>query len=121
MGAANAAAMLRNNFKPSASEALSMHLVSRVVAHDNLLPSAQALAEQWVAASKQRAIPCAASQQEYAQVNALESQALASAFLSAPFFQAQQKFLAGKGKISAAAMFWALRVTRPLWGKLLKT
>ncbi len=65
------------------------------------------------------AIPCGGSVEEYAAVNAAESSKLADAFLSAPFLAAQHKFLAGKGKQGAATAFWALRVTRPLWSKLL--
>lgn len=120
MGPTNSAAMLLTNLKPSAHQALQMRLISQVVAHNDLIPSAQSLAEQWVAAGRARCIPCGASREEYTQVNARESHALATAFLSAPFLEAQRKFLAGKGKTSAAAMFWALRVTRPLWSVLLK-
>ena len=46
MGASAAAAMLLHGLKPSAAQALSMRLISRVVPHDELLPAAQAVAEQ---------------------------------------------------------------------------
>ncbi len=119
MGPVHAHAMLREGFKPTAHEALDMRLAGYVVPHSQLLPHAQSLAEQWIAESKPRAIPTRASRDTYLRVNALESRALADAFMSAPFLRAQQKFLAGKGKSTASAMFWALRVTRPLWSKLM--
>ncbi len=93
MGAPAAAAMLHHGLKPSAAQALSMRLITDVVPHDRLLPAAQSLAEQWVAAGRRRAIPCGATCEEYLAVNAVESKALATAFLSSPFLEAQQKFL----------------------------
>ena len=119
MGPRHAHAMLREGFKPTAHDALDMRLVTSVVPHSQLLPHAQSLAEQWIAAARPRAIPTGASQDMYLRVNVEESRQLADAFMSAPFLHAQQKFLAGKGKSTASAMFWALRVTRPRWSKLL--
>ena len=119
MGPRHAHAMLREGFKPTAHDALDMRLVTSVVPHSQLLPHAQSLAEQWIAAARPRAIPTGASPDMYLRVNVEESRQLADAFMSAPFLHAQQKFLAGKGKSKASAMFWALRVTRPLWSKLL--
>ena len=53
-------------------------------------------------------------------MNARESIDLANAFLSPKFLEGQFKFLAAKKKTGPALTFLALRVTRPLWSRLLK-
>lgn len=57
---------------------------------------------------------------ELKAVNARESTALADAFLSADFINRQHKFLASKGKVKLARVFWWLGATRPLWSLLMK-
>ena len=52
-------------------------------------------------------------------VNARESVALATAFLSPPFLAGQMRFLWSKKKRQPAAMFAALWATSPLWRLLL--
>ena len=48
-----------------------------------------------------------------------ESEALATAFLSAEFLDNQYKFLKSKGKDQAAMVFLVLKSLRPLWSMLL--
>ena len=61
-----------------------------------------------------------ATKEELKAVNARESIDLANAFLSPKFLEGQFKFLAAKKKTGPALTFLALRVTRPLWSRLLK-
>ena len=53
------------------------------------------------------------------EINAKESQQVATAFLSPPFLMGQFRFLWGKKKRRLALMFLALRLTRPAWALLL--
>ncbi len=46
-------------------QALDMRLVSQVLPHAQLLPAAQALAEQWIADGRARAMPAGASAADY--------------------------------------------------------
>ena len=121
MGAENAQRMLGpEGWVPTAQEALKAGIVNQVVPHDNLMNSAQARAEQWVKEGHVRNFANNINVEEYKAVNMRESKILADAFLAAPFIDAQYKFLKSKGKTQAANTFWFLKVTRPLWSKLLK-
>jgi len=111
--------MLDDGWKPTADEAKTVGLVVDVVPHDQLMEKAQALAEQWVAEGRKKTIPGGGDVAEYKAVNAQESIALADAFLSVPFLQAQSNFLKSKGKTQMAAVFWLVKTLRPLWSKLL--
>lgn len=120
MGEANAARMLgEEGWVPSAEEALEAGLIDEVVPHDRLLAEAQALAEAWVAEGRSRSYRGGATAAELKRVNAEESQRLASAFLDTPFLDGQLRFLWRKRKLGPAAMFLALRVSRPLWARML--
>ena len=57
--------------------------------------------------------------EEYKAVNKRESDALADAILGAPFLQQQEKMASAKGKTQVAAVFKALRWTRPAWAMML--
>ena len=121
MGAENAQKMLGPaGWVPTAQEALQAGIVHQVVPHDNLMKSAQARAEQMIKEGHIRNLVKLNQVEEYKAVNLRESKELADAFLSVPFIDAQYKFLKSKGKTQAANTFWFLKVTRPLWSKLLK-
>ena len=121
MGAENAQRMLGpEGWVPTAQEALKAGIVHQVVPHDNLMNSAQARAEQWIKEGHVRNFANNINVEEYRAVNMRESKELADAFLSVPFIDAQYKFLKSKGKTQASNTFWFLKVTRPLWSKLLK-
>ena len=121
MGEANAQRMLgQEGFTPTAKEALGIGLITQVVPDDVLLVEAQKLAEQWIAEGKGRSFRAGATKEELKAVNARESIDLANAFLSPKFLEGQFKFLAAKKKTGPALTFLALRVTRPLWSRLLK-
>lgn len=106
-------------WKPTAAEALDIGLVQWVVPHDALLEQAQAIAEGWVAEGAQRTFRAGAEKAELKAVNASESIQVADAFLSAPFLQEQFKFLWKKKKRGPAAMFLALRLSRPVWSRFM--
>jgi len=121
MGAENAQRMLGpEGWIPTAQEALKAGIVHQVVPHDNLMNSAQARAEQWVKEGHVRNFANNINIEEYRAVNMRESKDLADAFVSVPFIDGQYKFLKSKGKTQASNTFWFLKVTRPLWSKLLK-
>lgn len=121
MGSKNAQRMLGpEGWIPTAQEAKEAGFVSDVVPHDQLMTRAQAQAEQWVQEKKVRNLVLKKQVEEYKAVNARESKELADAFLAVPFIDAQYKFLKSKGKTQIANTFWFLKITRPLWSKMLK-
>lgn len=120
MGEANAQRMLGpEGWKPTAEEAVAVGLINAVVADADLKDAAQTLAEQWVREGKQRSFRGGATRDELKAVNAKESVDVANAFLSPRFLSGQFHFLRSKKKHGPAAMFLALRVSHPLWSKLL--
>lgn len=109
-------------WRPTAAEALDVGLIDAVHDQSAALTQAQALAEQWIVTKKPREIKgesWAKRRLELKAVNAAESHALATAFLSADFIERQRKFLEDKGKDRQAKMFYWLGATRPLWSLLL--
>jgi enoyl-CoA hydratase/carnithine racemase len=121
MGEATAQRMLgKEGFAPTAREALAAGLITHVVADGALQSEAQRLAEQWIAEGHTRSFRGGSTREELKAANARESVELASAFLGAKFLENQFKFLASKKKTGPALTFLALRVTRPLWSRLLK-
>lgn len=120
MGEETAARMLGpEGWKPTGTEAAAIGLADAVVPHDALLTEAQRIAEGWVAAGRERTFRCGMTRDELLAINAEESEALASAFLDAPFLEGQYRFLRSKKKRQPAAMFYVLWRTRPLWKRLL--
>ena len=80
------------------------------------------IAETWVLEGKVREIKGVRAPDvvpELKQVNAQESEALATAFLSDEFLSVQYERAAEKGKSSIARVFWTLKTTRPLWALFL--
>ena len=121
MGAKNAERMLgEEGWKPTAAEAKAAGMVQEVVPHEQLLEAAQQMAEQWIADGAVRKYRDPAELNKLKEVNAKESIGVADSFLSAPFMQAQFKFLWSKNKRGPAAMFFGMWASRPLWSKLLK-
>ncbi len=121
MGAQNAQRMLGpEGWIPSAKDAQAAGFVHDVVPHDELMTRAQDKAEQWIKEKRIRNLVAKNQVAEYKAVNLRESKELADAFLAVPFIDAQYKFLKSKGKTQAANTFWFLKVTRPLWSRLLK-
>ena len=106
-------------WKPTAEEALEAGLVQWVVPHDTLLEEAQRIAEEWVEDGTERSYRGGMSRDELKAVNARESVEVATAFLSPPFLSGQFRFLWSKGKRGPAMMFWMLRMSHPLWSRLL--
>lgn len=104
---------------PTAAEAAEAGLIDRVVPHDALMDEAQALAAQWATERTGRQYRGGVTAEQLRAVNAEESEALATAFLSPPFLMAQYRFLKGKKKWQPAAMFLALRASHPLWSRLI--
>lgn len=120
MGEANAQRMLGDEgWKPTAAEALKVGLVQWVVPHEELLPEAQKIAEEWIANNEQRKFLAGSELSELKAVNAKESVALADAFLGAAFLREQGRFLWSKKKRAPSAMFFTLWALRPLWSQLI--
>ncbi len=120
MGKANAQRMLgEEGWKPTAQEALDAGLVQWVVPHDQLQEKAREIARRWVEEGVGRRFLAGSKLEELRVVNAKESEELADAFLSAPFFKEQAKFFWRKNKKSSAAVFFSLWALRPVWAKLL--
>ena len=90
LGQSAASRMLKDGWKPTATEALEIGLVKKVVDHGKLLARAQELGEQWVAEGKKKEIPGGGTVEEYKAVNARESLELADAFLSYNFLNVSQ-------------------------------
>ena len=121
MGSENAQRMLGpEGWAPTAQEALKAGFVQQVVPHADLMNSAQAMAEEWIRDSKVRNFVKNNQVEEYRAINMKESKELADSFLAVPFIDAQYKFLKSKGKTQAANTFRFIKLTRPLWSKLLK-
>ena len=120
IGQSNAHRMLgEEGWVPTAEEALEIGLVDKVVPHESLREEAIALATEWVEQGKERSYRGGAEPDELRRVNARESQALATAFLSPPFLEGQFNFLMSRKKYGPAAMFFLLWRTHPLWSMLL--
>lgn len=118
-GAEAANRLLTQNWRPTATEALQIGLVQRVFpSAETMMLAAQAEGEKWILAGHVRSLIADGSLSELRAVNAKESIALANAFLAPPFLNAQITFLFKKGKYAAAAVFFILRVTRPVWKML---
>lgn len=109
-------------WKPTAKEAKDIGLIEQVVHAEELMGTAQSIAEGWVAEGKGRQIKnveISSVLQKYKDINEAESQALATAFLSHDFLNAQYNFLKSKGKMQAAKIFQVLVMTRFLWSRLM--
>ncbi len=120
LGEENARRLLGpEGWKPTGAEAVAIGLAEAVVPHERLLDEASALARRWIAEGARRTYRGGATREELRAINAEESERVADAFLDAPFLRAQQRFLWSRGKRAPAAMFFGLRVLRPLWSRLL--
>jgi len=124
MGEANAQRMLgEEGWVPTAAEAKEAGLIHDVVPHGDFTSRVQTFAEGWAreveAGTRTRPIISEGRVAELKRVNAEESEALATAFLSAEFLDNQYKFLKSKGKDQAAMVFLVLKSLRPLWSMLL--
>ena len=121
LGAENAERMLgEEGWVPTGREALEVGLAQWVAPHENLLNQAQRIAEEWIADGPTRTFRGSTKLEELKAVNAKESVDVANSFLSAPFLDAQFRFLWSRKKRIPALMFGLLRYTRPLWSRLLQ-
>jgi peroxisomal 3,2-trans-enoyl-CoA isomerase len=125
MGAGPAKRMLQDDWQPTATEAHAVGLVTAVVPHKQLLPTAQALAEQWIAQGRHLQ-PQPLTAMGYTDlnrlraVNATESVNVAISFMSVKFLDAQVKFLQSKNKWQLALVFKTILLMRPLWIRMLR-
>ena len=119
MGAGNARRMLGpEGFVPTGAQALELGLVQWTVAHGDLLPKAQEIAEGWIAQGKARELRGGSTLEELRAVNARESVEVADSFLARPFLKGQARFLWSRKKRRPALMFASLWLTQPLWSRL---
>lgn len=120
LGEENAARMLEaEGWVPTGAEAEAIGLAERSVPHERLMEEARRIARSWVAEGRARTFRGSSTKEELKATNAVESAALADAFLDTPFLDAQFRFLWSRKKLIPAAMFFALKHTRPLWAMLL--
>ena len=106
--------MLYKDLKLSTEEAKAAGMVYAVYPPDELLTSAQSLAERWIVEGKKRVVAS-----DLKIVNELESVALADTVLSKAFLQHQGSVSYKKGKVAPAVLFFTLAYTRFLWKHLL--
>jgi peroxisomal 3,2-trans-enoyl-CoA isomerase len=120
LGQDNAARMLeQEGWVPTGAEAEAIGLARWVVPHDKLMEEARRIAQGWVAEGRARTYRGSSTKEELKATNAVESAALADAFLDTPFLDAQFRFLWSRKKLIPAATFFMLKHTRPLWAMLL--
>eukprot|EP00928_Gymnodinium_smaydae_P076561 TRINITY_DN5959_c0_g2_i1.p1 TRINITY_DN5959_c0_g2~~TRINITY_DN5959_c0_g2_i1.p1 ORF type:complete len:277 (-),score=48.58 TRINITY_DN5959_c0_g2_i1:561-1391(-) len=118
MGEDNAAVLLRDAWKIDAETALRFGLVKEVLPPEMLMTRAQELAEQWIATGYIRTIIAEGLVEKLKVVNAKESIAFGNAILEAPFYQAQLKKAAAKGKRAEVAVWWTMGKVVPLLSRL---
>jgi len=119
MGKENAQKMLKEGWKPTGADAEKIGLALKAVPHDQLLPYAQSVAEQWIKEGKTRWLVRDGAVDEYKRVNQRESKQVAESFLSYGFLENQYNFLQSKGKRKEAFAFWLLMSLRPIWARFL--
>ncbi len=120
LGEENAARMLEaEGWVPTGAEAEAIGLAERCVTHERLMEEARRIARSWVAEGRVRTFRGSSTREELKATNAVESAALADAFLDTPFLDAQFRFLWSRKKLVPAATFFVLKHTRPLWAMLL--
>lgn len=120
MGAESAERMLGDEgWVPTGEEAQAVGFAQWVAPHDQLMERAQAIAEGWIAEGRARTHRGGMTAAELKAINARESVEVADSFLSAPFLNAQFKFLWSRKKRGPALMFFALKAARPVWARFL--
>jgi len=120
MGEETAWRMLgKEGWQPTGKEAADIGLATHVVAHDDLLEEARALALEWIEQGRERSYRAGFTREELKEINARESRQLADAFLGSKFLRGQFEFLWSKNKRGPAMMFLALLFTRPVWSQFL--
>jgi len=121
MGKANANRMLfEEGWVPTGQEAKDAGFVLEVFKHEEFMQGVQRIAESWIQSGRvDRWYQKEGLLEEYKKINAKESYALAEAFLSHKFLQAQYEFAKKKGKSDVARTFWIIKTTRPIWSKFL--
>lgn len=119
LGDAGARMLGPEGFVPNAREAEDIGLVNWVVEPEALMDEAHRIAKGWVDEGAERSYRGGATREELVAVNARESVEVADAFLSPRFLNGQFKFLWSKKKRVPALTFLALRLTHPLWSRLL--
>ncbi|MFT5585945.1 MAG: peroxisomal 3,2-trans-enoyl-CoA isomerase [Cognaticolwellia sp.] len=106
-------------WQPTGQEALDIGLVEFLSPHEQLMSRAHAIARTWIEEGRTRSYPAGMQKDELKRINATESIAVATAFLSPPFLIGQFQFLWSKGKRGPALMFLMLRMTQPIWGLMI--
>ena len=118
MGEHNAERMLgKEGWKPNAIEALSIGLVQKVVAREELLDEANKVVREWISQQKQRKFLTDSQVEELRAINARESKALADAFLGGAFLREQARFFWSKKKENALFAIHITLVTSASVGK----
>ena len=120
LGQAVAERMLGDEgWKPTGTEAKSIGLVEWVVPPDELMEKARSIAAGWIETGARRTFRGGFTREELERVNAIESQALATAFMAPKFLKGRFRFYWRKKKWSTALTFLAMWITRPLWSRMM--
>lgn len=120
MGPEAAKKMLQENWKVPGKDAKAINLVDEVVPHEELMTTAQSMAERWVAEGRTKIT--ARGFDDFSNlraVNEKESIALSQDFLSYKFLNKQSEFLQSKGKTVPSMVFKFAALSRPVWSKFL--
>merc|ERR1712032_732696 len=119
LGSESAKRLLVDCWSPNAEEAREIGLVSEVLSPERLLQRAQELGEQWIREDRPRILCGGSTVEELKAVNAKESAALAQAFVSEAFLEAQLAGLKRKGRDNTLAgrILRTMILTRPVWIK----
>lgn len=119
LGESGARRMLgEEGWVPTAAEAKEAGLINEVVPHEELMSAARAQAKKWIEQGHERSYRAGATRERLLEVNAKESRALATAFLSPPFLEGQFRFLFSRQKYAPATLFFLLWKSHPVWGTL---
>merc|ERR1712130_289999 len=119
LGSDTAKRLLSDCWTPNAEEAREIGLVSEVLPPEKLIERAQELGEQWIREDRPRILRGGSTVEELKAVNAEESAALAQAFVSNAFLEAQLAGLKRKGRENTLAgrILRVMILTRPVWIK----
>ena len=111
----------KEGWSPSGKEILDIGFAQWCVSHDQLLEEAQRIAEDWVTTQKPRSFKANAEAELLREINRQESIRVATSFFGSQFLDSQFEFLWTRKKRMPAMFFRLLRITRPIWFKLLKS
>lgn len=112
--------MLEKGEKTTAEYCHSVGFVDEIVegGHVALLERAHEVANEWVAASKERPSIASGEIERYRTINKKESVDLANALISKPFVHNLMVTAQNRKQSGMAWAFWFVEMLQPVWSKL---